>query len=424
MKETNSLQHVDEYQKITIINPTVELPENKDSLQSQEDEIFEPELYTEEELEAVENHIIHYFGDYSYVFHELVSPDIHLDICIIPPTKQKNYYTLVTMGMGAHKMAVPSQIANQKLDRAELLITLPPYWKLEDNDEKWGWPIRLLKILARIPTEYDTWLGWGHTVDNQQPYAENTPFCCAFLISPENVEEEALSCPLPNHDEVNFYQILPLYQEEMDFKQYHNAEMLLDERLLNVDHVVDINRPNTCLNEKYEDEMEIADQYMDAAIYHLENLKKKRLPVDELAAYNHLAIYLRWCIEHDLMSDLFVERFSSLMRDVKRKEKKIDLRETLRDNEMLNGSLLYSYFNEEGAAFAKYYYGDDDIHYYPADVDAYAMQYFGEEKYNSDEFQDEAYLFVPYDESYYEGMKVYLDREYQKWRNTINMENK
>ena len=32
------------------------------------------------------------------------------------------------------------------------------------KDEKWYWPIRLLKSLARLPIASDTWLGFGHTM--------------------------------------------------------------------------------------------------------------------------------------------------------------------------------------------------------------------------------------------------------------------
>ena len=45
-----------------------------------------------------------YFGKVENVFHELVSPDIHVDICMVPPPEERDYCTLVTMGMGAHRM--------------------------------------------------------------------------------------------------------------------------------------------------------------------------------------------------------------------------------------------------------------------------------------------------------------------------------
>ena len=55
-----------------------------------------PEVYTIEEMEAVEEHIRKYFGEIGHVFHELVSPDIHVDICVVPPDGERKYYTLVT----------------------------------------------------------------------------------------------------------------------------------------------------------------------------------------------------------------------------------------------------------------------------------------------------------------------------------------
>ena len=44
------------------------------------EESREPELYTEEEMSVVEQHIKNTFGEFENVFHELVSPDIHVDI--------------------------------------------------------------------------------------------------------------------------------------------------------------------------------------------------------------------------------------------------------------------------------------------------------------------------------------------------------
>ena len=143
-----------------------------------------PEVYSEEERKAVEEHIEACFGAFETVLHEVVSPDIHVDVCVIPPAKDRNYYTLVTMGMGAHRMNVPAELAEYKLERAELAIALPADWKVDQEafrDERWYWPVRLLKTLARLPGECHTWLGWGHTVDNQvdnkkTPLFDNLPF--------------------------------------------------------------------------------------------------------------------------------------------------------------------------------------------------------------------------------------------------------
>ena len=111
------------------------------------------ELYEAAEMEVVEEHISKCFGAFENVFHEIVSPDIHVDICVIPPNDDRNYYTLVTMGMGAHRMNVPKELAEYELERAELLVALPPDWKLDQEsmaDETWYWPVRMLKSIARL----------------------------------------------------------------------------------------------------------------------------------------------------------------------------------------------------------------------------------------------------------------------------------
>jgi tetratricopeptide (TPR) repeat protein len=190
------------------------------------DEPMAPEMYSQEEMEAIEGHIDTYFGKSDKVFHEIVSPDIHVDIVIIEPGPERNYYVLCTMGMGAHCMNVPPDGAN--LERAEVLVCLPPDWNLEKIDEEiWYWPLRWLKVLARLPIEENTWLGWGHTIPNGEPFADNTEFTTVLLLNPGAFDEAGGICTLPGGEKVNFYQVIPLYEEEAQFKIKHGAERLL-----------------------------------------------------------------------------------------------------------------------------------------------------------------------------------------------------
>ena len=186
------------------------------------DPVGPAECYTQEEMEAVEDHIAAHFGPVENVFHELVSPDIHVDICVVEPSAERDYLTLVTMGMGARRMEVPQELSEHRLERAELAIALPPDWKLARESlarEEWYWPIGLLKVLSRLPISNHTWLGWGHTMDKQSPFAENTQLCGALLISPQGAEEGAEVCTLPGGEEVNFYQVIPLYRDEMEYSR-------------------------------------------------------------------------------------------------------------------------------------------------------------------------------------------------------------
>ena len=379
-----------------------------------EEEFSNPEVYTEEEMEAVEGHIEQYFGKVENVFHELVSPDIHVDICIVPPTEERDYYTLVTMGMGAHRMNVPEELAEYKLERAELAIALPADWKLVQEsmqDERWYWPIRLLKVLARLPIASDTWLGFGHTMDNKENFAENTKLCAAILTGPQSTEEGGEVCTLPGGEEVNFYQVIPLYEDELDYKLEHDADALLD-KMAGISFVVNPTRQDaitrgTLSNDDFDGEM-------DDASYHIESIEEKELPIDPINAYNHIAIYLRWCMEHDLMGEDFLKEYSEVTKQVKADPANVDLREFIRDE--LDGCLFSVLFNQQGRAFAGYYYGEGDSPYYPADIDDYALKYFGPSRYHSNEFQQEAYLFIPFDEKYYQTMAQVIEERFENWQ--------
>jgi tetratricopeptide (TPR) repeat protein len=411
-------------------SPGVSLPEDqmtlKISWESSDDDGEEPkneessvpEVYTEAEMESVEGHIQQYFGKFENVFHELSSPDIHVDICVVPPSEERDYYTLVTMGMGAHRMNVPEELAEYKLKRAELAIALPKDWKLKHEDLKnewWYWPIRLLKDLARLPIASDTWLGFGHTMDHEENFAENTKLCAAILTGPQGTEEGSEVCTLPDGDEVNFYQVIPLYRDELEYKMEHDADTLLD-KMDGISFVVNPNRQDaitrgTLCSGDDEDNYVVE---MDDADWHLESIQEKNLPVNELSAYNHMAIYLRWCMEHDLMGEEFLAEYGEVVQKVKANPANVDLREFIRNE--LDGQLLGPMFNQKGRAFASYYYGESDSPYFPSDIDNYALEYFGSEQYHSEEFQDEAYLFVPFDEEYYQAMAKVIEKRFINWQ--------
>ena len=367
-----------------------------------------PELYTEEEMYIVERHIETNFGTYENVFHEIVSPDIHLDICIVEPTEERSYYMLVTLGMGAHRMNVPAELAEYKLERAELAIALPHDWNIHENAEEHYWPIHLLKTLARLPIENNTWLAWGHTIDSSAPYAENTKLTAALLISPQGCGRDGDVCVLPNGDDVNFYQIIPLYRDELNYKCDRSAKELLNIfRERHMSFVIDPERRSILAPEDF------TDLVMDDAQWHLDTLREKNLPVDEITAYNHLAIYLRYCIEHELMADWFIRQYTATIRAVREHPTDTDLRPFLRDE--LHGILMRGFFNEEGTALAQYYY-DGDAPSFPSDIDNYALRYFGAEQYYSEKFDDEAYLFVPFDEDYYAAMAAVITQRREAWK--------
>lgn len=369
-----------------------------------------PETYTEEQLAKIEEHIEKYFGQIENYYQEKDTDDIKLNIYIIPPTPKRRNITLVTGGMGAHKMNVPKSLDDQKLQRAELIITLPPGWKLDSEDIELYWPLHLIKILSRLPIEENAWLGWGHTVDYCSNFAPNTELSGVILTNPPFGKGSGI-CKFSEDDEVNFYQVIPIYNNEIEFKNKNGASALLRELFSETGHIVDIDRSPVIPD----DFQNIIDRVDD----HSCKIDEKELDLPDICGANHIAAFFRWAMEHNMICDEFSEFFSDELPLLRQGE--YDIRRFIINS--LGGELTMDIFTEEGQSFAEYYYDfyhDDDEPCYPGDVDTMAMEYFGEERYNCEEFGDEAYLFVPYNNDYYKAMSKFIDKNYNDFKRLNN----
>ena len=105
---------------------------NDNSSKNNSNDLEKTYLYTEKELDIYEKYITENFGEIETVFHEIVSPDIHLDILVIAPTKEENYYKLITMGMGAYKMNVPSSFKKENLFCSKYRLYKPIFIMFRD----------------------------------------------------------------------------------------------------------------------------------------------------------------------------------------------------------------------------------------------------------------------------------------------------
>ena len=205
-------------------------------------------LYEEAELDVLDQFICDMFGDYKNVFHEIASPDVHLDVCIVDQTEEEPYYKLVTMGAGAYKMQIPEQWQKYQLDYAEYVICLPKDWNLNSDDNTDYWPVKLLKDVARLPIWCDTWLSYGHTTQSDEDgsaYASNTGFNSVVLNFAANKKGD-IRLIMPSGKTINFYEIVPLYPEELQYKIENGADALFklfEEKGIPY-KVLDLNRKN------------------------------------------------------------------------------------------------------------------------------------------------------------------------------------
>jgi hypothetical protein len=190
--------------------------------------VGDPEL-----IEAVGAHIERHVGEPAGVLHQILSPYVHVDIHVVPPSEERPWTTLVTSGMSERAMAAPPELG-EEFSRAELVLALPPEWPVDQEsfaDENVYWPFRLLQDLAALPHRFETWLWHEHTIPNgdpAEPYAPTTSLCCAMLGPPMLNGQEFGRLRLPDGRVVAFLAVYPLHAEEMRLKLEHGSEALID----------------------------------------------------------------------------------------------------------------------------------------------------------------------------------------------------
>jgi hypothetical protein len=188
----------------------------------------------DEGIELVCRAMDRYVGPADSVFHELVSDLVHIDVHVVTPRPGRDFYTLYTTGMSDRPMKVPADAPMPAY--LELMLALPKTWRLDEaslEDERNYWPIRLLKVLARLPHEYDTWLGPFHTIPNGDPavpYAEGTQLSGAMITYPCLLDADFEPIAVRADKAVYVLAVTPLHPLEMELKLAKGGEAL-DERL-------------------------------------------------------------------------------------------------------------------------------------------------------------------------------------------------
>jgi hypothetical protein len=206
----------------------------------------------ESALEEITDQVEKYFGPVTGVYHEIVSDLVHIDVLIVQPTEEHNFYTLVTSGMSDLPMTVPE--GREEYRYAELFLMLPPDWPLGDKevnqDNRYYWPIFWLKAIARFPHDYQTWIASGHTIPNGEeaaPLGDGTDLGCIMMIATATPHDDFGMLEVNDDKVINFYNLFPLYREEMDYKLKEGLETLADKMVeYDISEIIDPNRPNMC----------------------------------------------------------------------------------------------------------------------------------------------------------------------------------
>ena len=149
----------------------------------------------------------------------------------------------------------------------------------------------------------------------------------------------------------------------------------------------------------------------DKAKWHYDS---KDMPKDlpAIAGATHIAFFVRWCIENDLMSREIEEDCAEELQQIKNKE--LDCRDFFFDD--MDGVLTSDDLNTKGKQFAAAYYHSDKTKfakkfgYYLADYDNWVKNKLGSQ-YNA----DTSYFYVENSEANYNEIKEICDKRYSEF---------
>ena len=208
--------------------------------------------------EEIEKHFEALFpGRESRVLHEIISDIVHIDVHVMWPTEEQDFFVLYTTGMSDLPMTIPDEVKpehREGLRLGEVYLCLPGNWPLTPDEmppEEAYWPIRMLKFIARFPHQYQTWLGWGHTVPNGPDYApldDSVGFGGVVLVG--GGDGPLGSITTADGHRINLYNVIPAYKEEIEYKLKYGMEAL--DKLFDENGVFILGpkRPNLCPNFK------------------------------------------------------------------------------------------------------------------------------------------------------------------------------
>ena len=125
---------------------------------------------------------------------------------------------------------------------------------------------------------------------------------------------DSFFCRLPDGDEVNFYQVIPLYREEIQYKLEHGSDALLD---LCPDESLEVINPHRLNVVTDREKISYDPAEMDNAAEQIKKIRALHLPVDELDACNRMAFFLGWAMKRGQMSNPFLSRHREVVEAVR-----------------------------------------------------------------------------------------------------------
>jgi hypothetical protein len=169
-------------------------------------------------IETRESHYQRFFGPLSEpVMHSTDVRPVHIDIYQFAPTEERPFWTLITGGMSDRRQNVPADAGSHIAPRAEILM----YVRKPEH-----WMFAVLKGLAEMPFDDDTYLHWYHTVPNGKPMTARVSQLTSFFFLPPYFEEDGFDSLIVEGDRVHILMLLPITEAEREYAMQHGSQAL------------------------------------------------------------------------------------------------------------------------------------------------------------------------------------------------------
>jgi hypothetical protein len=184
------------------------------SISSEGEMLTHPEGF----LEAREEHYQASFGSLTQpVMHSTDIKAVHVDVYQFEPTKDRAFWTLVTSGMSNERQGLPDDCPEYMSPRTEILMYVP---------RPQNWMFSVLKGLAEMPFESNTYLHWWHTVPNGMPMTAVPSLLTSYFFLPPYFEPEGFTQLELDGDRVDFLWMIPITEAEREYAIENGSQAL------------------------------------------------------------------------------------------------------------------------------------------------------------------------------------------------------
>lgn len=151
---------------------------------------------------------------------ELPNKDGETPILLLHLELNSPVVVVMTNGLSNYKMQVPKNMEGYEYN--ELYFCLPSYWEWDDiENPSMNWILPWIQRLAKYVQDKKSWFGNGHTMPcgaDMQPLSPTMRQNHFFLSDPLLLEQELCPIEILNKT-IRFLAIIPIFGEEMDYKQ-------------------------------------------------------------------------------------------------------------------------------------------------------------------------------------------------------------